>query len=496
MLETRGFQKLYFGKASAEAELAGGKGAEYFFRTFYDRWNIRAKIEAKEFFLVVGPKGSGKSAINEFIYLYLVDRYGEYSVHSQTLNLDEVGPGVVPLTEISSKLVSSQQGTTTEQAWRLFLTLRMFDLLLKDQSCSLLQDAQVSRLHKDLQAAGLVGSDYPTILRRVRENKIKIGYRGTGAESGSRVTDDLPVAQVSEAILRIILAARSENHFVLSIDGLDRIIGDNPSYWHTLAALLRVGDELHGKFSSAEADLRIFVMCRSDVLRRIRFADADKITGDSALFVDWGAQLTIPRDSSLWDYLASKAGISVEQLFAYFPDAVTVGERGRRPKKISTAEYLLHFTRSTPREMTLLMKRIQEQLPAHGYVTPERIRAAADEFASRDLLSIVNAESTGILHDQLGDRLEEIISEIASAGRVDKKGLAEAVKSAGLDERLTSELAEFLFMAGLLGNADPNTGYFQFYHRRDTYKFKREGPWALHNALMYAFNKSYSRGRE
>ena len=49
-------------------------------------------------------------------------------------------------------------------------------------------------------------------------------------------------------------------------------------------------------------------------------------------------------------------------------------------------------------------------------------------------------------------------------------------------------------MAGLIGNYDRNTGYIQFYHRRDTYKFKRTGPWQLHRGLMYAFNIPYSRG--
>ena len=51
-------------------------------------------------------------------------------------------------------------------------------------------------------------------------------------------------------------------------------------------------------------------------------------------------------------------------------------------------------------------------------------------------------------------------------------------------------------MAGLLGNYDPRTGYIQFYHRRDTYKFRRTGPWQLHRALMYAFNVPYTRGEQ
>jgi hypothetical protein len=493
MISTRGFQNLYFGMASTESEVRSQQGAERFFRTFYDRWNLRKRVDSKSFFLVIGPKGAGKSAINEFIRLHLVDKHGEHAVFTQTLNLDEVGPGLTALSEISSKLVSNQPNANTEQAWRLFFSLRLFDLMINDQSCSLVRDPQSLRLHRSLQETGLASSDYPSILRRVRENKLSISFKGLGGEGTSKQTDQLPVTQVSEALVRLILAAKSANHFMLSIDGLDRIIGDNPAYWATLAALLRVADDLHNRLTTAAADIRLFIMCRSDVLRRIRFADADKISGDSSLFIDWGAQQTIPIDSALWDYLATKAEISVEQLFAYFPGTVTVGQRVGRPRTVAIADYLLQVTRSTPRELTLLMKRIQDQLPSRGYITSERVRAAVDEFASRDLLTIVIAESTGILHDKLGDNLDDILSAIPAASNVTKSDLTAAVTAAGLDADLTDDLAEFMFMAGLLGNFDPETGYVQFYHRRDTYKFKRNGPWVLHNALMYAFNIPYSR---
>ena len=38
------------------------------------------------------------------------------------------------------------------------------------------------------------------------------------------------------------------------------------------------------------------------------------------------------------------------------------------------------------------------------------------------------------------------------------------------------ELGEYLFLQGAIGNFDERSGYVQFYHRRDTYKFKRRGP--------------------
>jgi energy-coupling factor transporter ATP-binding protein EcfA2 len=481
------FKDLYFGHASAEAEVA--RDQDLFLRTYYDRWNLAASIQRQEFFLVIGPKGSGKSAVSEYLRLSLSKKYGEHAIFSQTFNLDEVSPGMNPLSSMPNKDVTAQGATLTDSAWRLFLALQLLDLLIRDQSCSLSSDPQAVKLVEDLRRADLLGRDFPSLFKRVRENKTTISLKGlVSHERSSRQSDEITTLHLGEALLKLISGASSDNHFLLSIDGLDRIINDNEAYWLTLAALLRVGDELFRRLLTASIDIRLLVMCRSDVFRRIRFADADKIAADSSIFVDWGAEQTIPADSPLWDYLATKAGIDAGLLLSFFPEEVIVGQRSGRPRSIKSPEYLIQATRSTPREMSSLMRRIQGEVPPKGYPTSDRIRSAVDIFATRDLLSTVIAEATGLLHDQLQDNLADIVSSLPTASNLTLDSLAEAIRLADVDPSLTGELAQFMFLAGLLGNYDPRTGYVQFYHRRDTYKFKRNGPWQLHRGLMYAFN--------
>jgi hypothetical protein len=387
------------------------------------------------------------------------------------------------------KDVSAKGATLTDSAWRLFLALKLLDLLMQDNGCSLATDSQALKLLDELRRADLLGSDFPTLFKRVRENKTTFSLKGFFShERSAKESDTVSTLHLGDALLTLIAGAQSDNHFLLSIDGLDRIIDDNDAYWLTLAALLRVGDDLFRRLLQASIDIRILVMCRSDVFRRIRFADADKIAADSSIFVDWSTEQTVPSDSPLWDYLAKKARVSPEALISSFPAEVTVGQRSARPRQIPTPEYLIQATRSTPREMSSLMKRLQGELPSNGYLTSERIRSAVDTFATRDLLSVVTAEATGLLHDQLQDHLADILSALPSASGLTEGKLAEAVTSVGLAPSLTGELAQFMFLAGLLGNHDPRTGYVQFYHRRDTYKFRRQGPWQLHRGLMYAFN--------
>ncbi len=493
-MSAKDIRKLYFGMASAEAEAV--EDPDRFLRTFYDRWNLKSTINHPRYFLIVGPKGVGKTAINEYTTLRLKRTFGDHAVFSKTLSLEEASPGISPLSAIEQKLSGENSTGITDAAWRLYISARMLDLLMQDQSSSIAQDRRIRKVFEDLQRAGLATHDFPTVLRRVRENKISISIGGIiSGESTSSKSDEVSVVHLGEALIRLVLSVRSENHFILSIDGLDRIIGDNPAYWNTLAALLRVSDKLHREFRSAPTDLRIMVMCRSDVFRKISFADADKIAGDSALFVDWGAHQTIPEDSHLWDYIAKKSGISTQELFEMLPPYVTVGERTGRSRRIKTPEYLLQFTRSTPREISLLMKRIQEEVPPGGYATPQRVRAAADNFASRDLLTTVKAESSGIIASELQHNIDEALSSLPAATGITREDLEYALEYAGLKQEYAGQFAEFLFMAGLIGNYDPVSGHVQFYHRRDTYKFNRRGPWVLNRSLMYAFNIPYSRPR-
>ena len=124
-------------------------------------------------------------------------------------------------------------------------------------------------------------------------------------------------------------------------------------------------------------------------------------------------------------------------------------------------------------------------------MTSERARTAVDQFASQNLITVMNAESTGLLHKDIYEHLEEIISQLPSARQVTHGDLKAIFDLLDLPISHIAPLTEFLFMAGLLGNYDPATEYVQFYHRRDTYKFKRQGPWSLHRGLMYAFNVPY-----
>lgn len=423
--------------------------------TYLDIWEIRDKPLNNDFFLILGPKGAGKTAVGQYCRLRLEEQYGQCKVMSVSRDMEQLTPNISPLSALTSKLVSEEAQGVTAMAWRLYIALQLASLAIADQAGPLARTPGFRHLWKELQRAGLVSehtvtADLPTVLRRVREGKMSFSAKVVGGEALRRDTDEISVTQLGDTPLDALFAARSDTHYQLTIDGLDRVIGSNRAYWLSVSSLLMAASDIHMRIRTSRSNIHLMVMCRTDVFRRVGSADADKIAGDSALFVDWANQQTRIEDSYLWDYLAAKAGITIDDLMEILPEHVTVGaSRGSSGRRLEGVPYFFSSTRCTPREMTMLMRRVQSATPAGQAVTGERLRIAVDNFASQDLLSILMAESSGILPPESRDALPAVIGGLPRASHVEFSDLRESAQTASLDATAAKEIAEFLFLAGV-----------------------------------------------
>jgi hypothetical protein len=240
----------------------------------------------------------------------------------------------------------------------------------------------------------------------------------------------------------------------------------------------------------------LMVLCRSDVFRRVRFADAAKIAADAGLHLEWGAERADPRSVLLWDYLAAKAEITPERLVRMLPRRIPVGARGAAGEQsIPVERYLLQFSRYTPRDMTLLFNSVQQASAGQRRLGAQEVRTGADQFARRNLVGEITSEAHGLLPDEVVEQFDSIISALPYRV-VTADDLAQALAAAGLGGAISvPAFGEYLFLQGAIGNYLEEPEYVQFYHRRDMYKFQRKGPWMLHTGLVYAFNIPWARPR-
>lgn len=480
--------------AAAESEVASDP--DRFLRTYFDPWNLAAEIDTARRFLILGPKGAGKSAVARYLELRWRATLGDHAVFSQFVDFDELNRTQTPLASLDKKLVGDVPALV-DSAWRLFLGVRLLETLTSDPACDLANEPRVAGFLKSLADAGLASTDYPQVLRRVRERRGTLNVPGgwLSGSKGSTETDQISVTQVGEALLRLVEKSRTPNRHLLVIDGLDKAIGDHPAYWQTLASLVRVTDAFERRASQAgAAHVMLMVLCRSDVFRRVRFADSAKIAADAGFHLEWGAERAEPRSVLLWEYLARKAQISTSQLFRMLPRNVQVGERaGGGTQQIAVDSYLLQFTRYTPRDMTLLFNSMQQAGIGRPRLSAATVRGGADLFARRNLVAEVVSEAHGLLPPSVVDQFDSIVSGLPFRV-VSTSDLHQALAEAGVDDDISvQEFGEYLFLQGAIGNYLEEPEYVQFYHRRDTYRFKRRGPWVLHTALVYAYNIPWAR---
>ncbi|MCE7000540.1 hypothetical protein LZG04_37850 [Saccharothrix sp. S26] len=482
---------LYFGAADAVNDV--DSDPDRFMRTYLDRWDLPSLILDHKKFLILGPKGAGKSAAALYVSLRWKKELGDHAVFDTFVDFDELNRTQSPLTGLDSGLVSKEVNSPTDMAWRLFLGVRLLDSLVEDPACSLHNDPQVQKFIKELRQAGLASDDYPQVLRRVRERKGGVSVpRIASIESKSTEAETLSPGQVADAVLDLVISAITPNRHLLAIDGLDKAIADNPAYWQTVAALVRVVDGVRRRLrGSGSKHIFLLVMCRSDVFRRVRFSDSAKIAADGGIYMDWGAESNNPTEVLLWDYLAQKAEVSKMALLSMLPPVVKVAG-GKRTFK--SPGYLLQFTRYTPRDMTLLFEQIKNHAIRGVKLDSGQVRDAADKFASENLLLEIISESTGLLDDAVIDALEQILgslpAHVFTYGELEK-----SLEKAGVSETITTgHFAEYLFLQGAIGNWNPDAGYVHFYHRRHTTKFNRSGPWILQTGLVYCLGVPFKKG--
>ncbi|GLZ09531.1 hypothetical protein Acsp03_69970 [Actinomadura sp. NBRC 104412] len=160
-------------------------------------------------------------------------------------------------------------------------------------------------------------------------------------------------------------------------------------------------------------------------------------------------------------------------------------------RKTDALKYLLDFTRYTPRDMTELFRSIQGRANI-GPVTSEQVRAGADSFATNHLLHEIISESVGLLPEVVTSRLEQFFNALP-ASKFEKSDLMQAMEESAIADAISaSDLGEYLFLQGAIGNYRISRGYYQFYHRRHAVSFDKNGPWSLHVGLTYALNLPFS----
>lgn len=491
------YRDLYFGMSDSRNEANANQ--DEFVRSYVDiRGICEAAIEGENF-LVLGPKGTGKSALAWYLRL---------TETNLTHFAEVLDASSLPLAEIPRLQTGQDAGPErTVIAWRFILLCNFLQLLLRDRSVYFESDREVKRVAKLLREYGFMSDASGKAMVNISSTTVTIPIPKVGEIYKKEQKSNLNIYNLVPYLESWASSALSNIRHVLLLDGLDSILLNDPKYDESLASLVQATYTLNQRFSERGACGSIILLLRNDVFARIELSlpDSQKMRDDLSTQLDWrilsgAAGISSPLMSLVNKKAAQALAVSDVDVLAFFPRTITVGTRGRKPRGIPTFQYLLNMTRHTPRDLLRLfeeIRKVDEREPIgpdNGILRDDVIHEGVLRYAKDYFVGAIRNEFAGT---EGGPRAASAaISALKNLGKqeFDRTEFQKALTDLNIDPPLDDgRLLELLFYAGAIGNVvgRGDKRYMQFYHRRDESEIYLKGRLILHNALIHAWAMPY-----
>ena len=324
---------LFFGRDDAEMDIAeGGLLLAGFLRT-----PAYKAARASRKHLIIGRKGSGKSAICRTLATESDPGLVTALVTPDTLSIDEIR---------RFELQGVDSGMAKRMIWRYVLTIQIAKHLVSHaKSAHRKVPVSVAALHTFLVDNGELDASRPKLYEILGKLKgsLKLQAFGVSVEAASP-SEGIHVNHQLEEIERhveraIIDLACPADHarLLLLVDQLEDVWSEQGESDGLIIALLKASRAVGSRFRGVSC----VVFLRSDIYDPLKFADKDKYRGDE-MRMDWSAQ-------RLRELILARARASVgsdigeNQLWGELFPSTVMGT--------ATGEYLIEHTLMRPRDV-------------------------------------------------------------------------------------------------------------------------------------------------
>jgi hypothetical protein len=237
------YSDLYFGLSDSRNE--ANQSQEAFLKSYVDLNGTTESVVAGQKFLVLGPKGTGKSALAW--YLNAAEMYGEH------LSLVRDASSL-PLAEVPRLQTGQEAGPErTVVAWKFILLCNYLELLLRDELCSVQRDPEVGRVSRLLRNFGFMGDTSGRALLKASTTTVTIPVPKLGSIYKRESKNQLNIYNLIPYLESWVGRATSEVRHVLLIDGLDSIFLNDVKYDESLASLVQAAYSINQKLLEHEA---------------------------------------------------------------------------------------------------------------------------------------------------------------------------------------------------------------------------------------------------
>jgi len=476
------FDEINFGKARAELESVDYP--ELIQKGFLDPKGIIKPLINDSPYLVLGYKGSGKSAIAEKIKMESDPESG-------------VMTKIVPLSDFPfasfGKIMAGKEEPEAKfpTTWSWLILLYFLDSFSNDFASSNQKDTIFCRAVSSLSQLGLLPpNDLNTVVTKSSKHSFKVSLpkvlETTFEDTTVPSEMDMQFRRLVDHLKLLIFSFRSPNRHILIIDGLDDILLSKEIQYQSLSALVYETDRLNLAFKQNGVDAKIILICRTDLFERLPGPNKNKIRQDSSFELDWYDDPRKPRNSMLVKLVNLRAtvqcGENIDIFNAFFPKDVN---------HTDPADFLLERTRHTPRDFIQLLNHLKPFYQRRTF-THSQILSGIRQYSVEYFLPEIWDELAGYVLREHFDIFLGTVGSLRRRVNTYPRLLRAATSTGRIQKADFDNLLLALYECSAIGNRwiDKNSGEqrFEFKFRNRHSALGIQNDIVLHSGLWKALN--------
>lgn len=346
------FSELRFGLRDAWREAQ--RDRDLLLSGYFDLHGAHREVLGGHRWLVLGYKGSGKSALAQHMQLRAAT---DQALCVRTTRLTELS-----FAEFASVAPGELEWTSRfPKVWALVIWLQLLDMFRRDATSPSRSDAVFQIPMAALESGRLLPvQDIAEAVRDYAHHPLVVSGFGAEHDTGPAAGRMLALSRLVEQLARTAGAFRGGRRFVLIIDGDDDIFTGDPKLYEVVASLLEATSRINDELSGMPVRAKVVVLCRTDLFSKLPGSNKNKLLGDCGLELNWYEELRDPSRSPLAMLANLKARVADDEIGdifgEYLPQRMSRG--GRPPRR--TVQLLLDHTRHTPRDLLSLLTCIGE----------------------------------------------------------------------------------------------------------------------------------------
>lgn len=500
-LTTKGF---FIGVAEAEAEASS---AEIRLDSlFEDHLNVIHQLN-NEKFIVLGRKGTGKSAIGQYIELKARDEANLFCKFIRKYDIDL--ERVVQVAEKQNIVINETQ------LYKWIILTQFISLFVENEKITVNSKVMKSLNNFIEKNSGFIKIGQYKIEEAIEKKGISIGtehlkralvslglnfsteYRSGHAEF-YRILPDL------ERLVLKILLEDTDNQYLLMFDDLDIGLNlNNESHIKTLKDLIRISKYYNNEvFGKNEIESKIIIFLRTDIQKKLIFdSEMPKVFSSYAIELRWYEDIFKNRETKLLlrKFINRRIQVNFERNniqsfntedpWVSFIDEKSSGNR-------TQFKYIIDQTFFRPRDLILFFKNIDRfefKIP----VSRDDVNKLLGSYTN-EMVQDIKGELS-IIYDQ--ETIQSIFIALRNCFENKKlkqfsyNDLQEELKKKGLDN--TPDIISTLFDYSLIGKHVPidfkmSESYFRFREApgTTTINYDENSEFILHNVLAKYFERT------